>query len=439
MAGRIVNDDDLERRVRAYGARWRDAHPFANQVDTAQLTPRSRGRAVAAVAAAVVVVVAAIGAAAVVRHDDASRAHPVAPSSTSSTSSTTAPAGTTTTRPREAGPVPSPVGAERTHVPLDRQNAPLAIGADKVWVGTASGVTAFDPVTLRTVGHVDTAQPVLELASSSDGIWLISGCTDNFGVSATPPLRLELIDPETLHVDFSTVLAVGGGGNRASGYCRYENLRLAAAPGAAWVAFGTSVIRADARTGAVTPISLSGLYAENIAADATGLWVECSGTDPTTGHDLELVHIDAATNKATPIPGLPAGFYWSIATTGDAAWTVAAVDSGSTLQLTRIDAVTHALTTSRIHGIALVAGDGQLWVQVIPPTGGSSLNYHSLIGQIDTATGQISRTVMISIGEEPGSAGNGYANPPFAVANGQIWSAYNGLQRTTPGAGGGTH
>ena len=153
----------------------------------------------------------------------------------------------------------------------------------------------------------------------------------------------------------------------------------------------------------------------------------------------EPVHIDAATNKATPIPGLPAGFYWSIATTGDAAWTVAAVDSGSTLQLTRIDAVTHALTTSRIHGIALVAGDGQLWVQVIPPTGGSSLNYHSLIGQIDTATGQISRTVMISIGEEPGSAGNGYANPPFAVANGQIWSAYNGLQRTTPGAGGGTH
>jgi hypothetical protein len=124
------------------------------------------------------------------------------------------------------------------------------------------------------------------------------------------------------------------------------------------------------------------------------------------------------------------GFYWSVATTNNAAWILAA--TGTTgIQLIRVDAATHAVTLKRLPGIALVTGDGELWVQVIDPSG-HSLNYNDLVGRIDLASGNITRTVRISIGEVPGSSGDGYATPPFAIANGHIWSGYSGLQRTTP-------
>jgi hypothetical protein len=414
-----MNDDDLEQRMRAYGSRWRDAHPFPADVDLSRLARRTRWKTALAIVATAAVVIGAVGIAAAVRHDASSNAHPVSPPSTLTT---TLPTTSTTLRPPRLIPSPQPTPGQIT-VRADPTPEPLAVGNGRVWMGTPSGIDAVDLVTLKTIGNVPIALPVLSIASTSDGVWVLSGSDESLDVGGNPPYRLERIDPSTLHVEFSADLPY------AVGYRTDENVRLAAAAGTAWVALGTTVLRVGARTNVMKSISLSGHYEANIAADDSGLWVECGGTD---GHvqDVPLLHIDAATNAVTSTPGLPAGFYWSIATTPNAVWLLASTgENADGLSLMRIDPATHAIRNSRVPGISLVTGDGQLWAQIFQPES-DSLNFDDLVGQIDTTTGQLTRTVRISIGEVNGSSGNGYAAPPFAVANGSIWSGYAGLQRT---------
>jgi photosystem II stability/assembly factor-like uncharacterized protein len=100
----VTDDDEVDARVRAYGSRWRDAHSFSPDVDTARLTRRSRSKAVAAVLAAVAVVVGAIGVAAALRQGDSPKPHIVTPSSTPSepAPSTSTP---TTAKPSPAQPL----------------------------------------------------------------------------------------------------------------------------------------------------------------------------------------------------------------------------------------------------------------------------------------------------------------------------------------------
>jgi hypothetical protein len=424
MVGRIVSDDRLEERVRSYGTRWRDAHPFTSDVDTSRLRRRSRSKAIAAIVAVAVVVTIAVGVAVVARHAGPSKASPVAPSASISTSTT---GDTTTTGPASIAAIPSPVApADQTQVPLDPTGVSVAFGSGRIWVGTAAGLAVFDPVTMHSIGTVATAQTVLAVASSDNATWIVTGSSQNLETSKNPAYQLERIEPSALRVAFSTQLPF------VPGYRSAEHLRLVAAGQTAWVSLADSLVRIDEQGDRVTRIALGGYGAGNIAADLTGLWIASNGSYRASAKYTPVLHVDIATNTLTAIPGFPSGFYWSVATTDGAAWTLAAVDSGTSLTLTRIDAVTHALTTHRIPGIALVTGDGQLWVQLIPPTGGPSLNYNDLIGQIDTTTGKIRRTIKIAIGEEPGSSGDGYASPPFAVGGGRIWSGYNGLQRTTP-------
>ncbi len=417
-----MNDDDFDQRLGVYGARWREAHPFTSEIDTSRLHRRSGGKTLAAVVAAAAVVSASVGFAAALRSGGSSNTRPVSPSVTL----TTPTSATTTTGPSPVFVIPSPQPAVQVEVLADQPPEPLAVG-NQVWIGTPTGVDTYDPVTLRRVGYVPVALPVLELASSSDGAWVLSGRDKTFErpPHALEPYRLERINPATLRVEFSKNLPYD------DGYQSDELIRLVAAPGTAWIAFGSTVVRVSARTGDMTSISLSGRYAANIAADNTGLWVETGGTDGRNVTDAPLVHIDATTNTVTTVPGLPAGFYWSIATTPNAVWVLASTsDNRGGLTLMRVDPATHAIRTSHVPGITLVAGDNQLWAQIFKP-GTNSFNFDDLVGQIDTTTGRITRTIKIAIGEVNGSSGNGYAGPPFAVAAGHIWSGFNGLQRTS--------
>ena len=190
MVGRLVNGDDLEERIRAYGSRWRDAHPFTSNVDTSRLSRNSRGKAVVAIVAAAAVVAVAFGIAVVVRQDGPSKAHPVAPPTSGPTSTSSE----TTTTSRSTSPVAIPLPdapAEQTQVPLDRTGAPLAVGNGRVWVGTVGGLAVFDPVTMHRVGHVATAQPVVAVASSANDTWIVTGSSQSDDASKNPPWRLE--------------------------------------------------------------------------------------------------------------------------------------------------------------------------------------------------------------------------------------------------------
>jgi Protein of unknown function (DUF4232) len=315
-------------------------------------------------------------------------------------------------------PIPAPEKPrEQIQVALDRASAPLAVGNGRIWVGGTSGVEAFDPLTLHRVGTVATVLPVLELASSSNGLWVLSGRDFNLDAQRNPRYRLERVDPSTLKVQLAMDLPF------AVGYHSSWHIRLAAASETVWVALGSSVLRIDSRSSTAMQVGPTGQSVGNIAADSSGLWIIADNAPL-------LQHIDTATNTVTTIRGLPDGFYWSIAATTDAAWLIASVDAGPGLRLIKVDAASHAIATYRIPGVALVGDNGQLWVQVIDPHG-HSLNFDNLVAQIDTRNGRLLRTVKISIGEEPGSSGNGYASLPFVVTGDKIWSAYNGLQRTT--------
>ena len=324
----------------------------------------------------------------------------------------------TTTPTASLAPIPAPEKPrEQIQVALDRASAPLAVGNGRIWVGGTSGVEAFDPLTLHRVGTVATVLPVLELASSSNGLWVLSGRDFNLDPQRNPHYRLERVDPSTLKVQLSTDLPF------AVGYHSSWHIRLAATSETVWVALGSSVLRIDARNSVAIQVGPTGQSVGDIAADSSGLWIIADNAPL-------LQHIDTATNTVTTIRGLPDGFYWSIAATTDAAWLIASVDAGPGLRLIKVDAASHAIATYRIPGVALVADNGQLWVQVIDPHG-HSLNFDNLVAQIDTRNGRLLRTVKISIGEEPGCSGNGYASPPFVVTGDKIWSAYKGLQRTT--------
>jgi len=97
------------------------------------------------------------------------------------------------------------------------------------------------------------------------------------------------------------------------------------------------------------------------------------------------------------------------------------------MQLVRIDATTHALRSFPVPGMAVVTGDDQIWVQLGDFSGGAG----GLVGAFDPSTGKITRTLSVFLGSPPGSSSDGYTFAPFAVADGQVWSAYSGLQRTT--------
>lgn len=120
---------------------------------------------------------------------------------------------------------------------------------------------------------------------------------------------------------------------------------------------------------------------------------------------------------------------WSIAATNDAAWLLQCNGTGhSCMELVRIDAVTHAPSAYPMPGMAVVTGDDQLWVQLGDFSGRSG---GGVVGAFDPSTGKISETLSVSLGNPPGSSSDGYTYPPFAVADGQVWSAYSGLHRTS--------
>ena len=330
--------------------------------------------------------------------------------------------------------IPAPTApAEQVRVSLPQSPTPMAVAGDTVWVGTPSGIAAFDASTMEKHGDVNLPLSTAVLAVSADGVWVLSGSDELWdGPLAENPLplyHLARVDPATLRVAFETDLPVHSDGriNR--------KIRMAASPGAVWVAFRDEVIRVDAATDAVDPIDLDGHLVGNIAADGTGLWVATAGGITAKTAEGQVLRIDGSTREVRATPDInPDGFMWSIAATDDAAWLVQVYlepnSHEATLHLVRIDPNTLATKAFRVPAIAVVTGDDQVWVQAYDRYHGPA-DTTGIVGQVDPETGKITRTVDIAIGGIPGSSDNGYNNPPFAVEGGRIWSTYDGLERTT--------
>jgi hypothetical protein len=330
----------------------------------------------------------------------------------------THPPATTTPDPAFAG-LPAPgIPSDQERVPLERLRAPMVVAGGKVWVANNSGVDVFDAMTLKRLATVPTDLPVVTIAANGDDVWLVTGDDDAGDRGESAPYQLLRVDLSTAQVAFDAVLPFVDAGHRST-----WNLRLAAGPDVAWVRGGQSIVKVDGSSGQITPIPF--LAGGNIAADRNGLWVPGAGG---------MVHIDGRTNEISPVSSIPAGFMWSVAATDDAAWVIEATadrNGGAGLDLFRIDAVTHAVTTFVVPGIAVVTGDDEVWVQIYVSSRDDTGHPTGLVGHLDPATGKIDRTMHIFLGDVPGSSSDGYTFPPFAVANGQIWSAYSGLQRTS--------
>jgi hypothetical protein len=336
-----------------------------------------------------------------------------------------------TTQPVSAlGDLPAPSNpVDQARVGLDRLGAPMAVADGKVWVANNAGVDVFDPSTLQRIATIPTALPVVTMAASTDGVWLITGDDTAGDKGASAPYTLLRIDLAGERVVSSNVLPFVDAGHRSS-----WNLRLAAGSGLAWVTFGNSVLEVDAASGRVTPISLQGRYIGNIAADRDGLWITTDGGDTPETSGWAVLHVDGSTGEETFVDGVQFGFIWSIAATDDAAWFLQSYvdpDGTSAMHLVRVDAATHTLTPFVVPSLAVVAGDGQVWVQLYKSSPDGLNQLSQLVGQFDPAAGKIVRTMRIFLGEVPGSSSDGYTFPPFAVVDGQVWSAYSGLQRTT--------
>jgi hypothetical protein len=320
---------------------------------------------------------------------------------------------------------PSAIGA----VTLDRGRAPMAVVGSAAWVASVSGVDAYDVRTLQRIATIPTDVPVVTMAASADGVWAVSGDDAAGDQRRGGPYTLLRIDPASDRIAFSVVLPFVDEGRRST-----WNLRLAAGPGVAWVTFGDVVLEVDAATGEATTISLENRAVGNIAADRDGLWLSIDGGLAPGVAAFGVVYVDAHTHEITVVDGIPRGFMWGIAATPDAAWlveTFADNNGDPALHLVRIDATTHALTPFVVPGIAVVTGDDQVWVQLYESSPDGRNRYSGLVGQVNPTTGRIVRTMHMILGEAPASASSGYTFPPFAVAGGQLWSSYSGLQRTT--------
>jgi hypothetical protein len=310
-------------------------------------------------------------------------------------------------------------------VPTDRDRAPIAVGNGRVWIGTHGGIAAVDPVSLRSIGTVAIDLPTLVIATSPGAVWVLSGSDRGSTAgddSDQPWYHLTRIDPVTLDVVFEADLPFHSS-VRAS-----RLVRLVSSPGVAWVSFRTTIVRIDAATNSVTTMETPGFWIGDIAADDMGLWMTTNGAASASGVESSgVVRLDRTTGEMQAVPGIPNGYRWSIASSGDAAWLIEYVAPGTADEtegghLVRIDAATLAVTATRMTAIAVVTGGGEVWVQVTEA---------ATVGKVDPATGAVLRSVDISTSGFPGTS-DGYTSPPFAIADGQLWSAFRGLQRTTP-------
>jgi hypothetical protein len=334
-------------------------------------------------------------------------------------------AATTTASPTGAlSGIPAPsIPADQARVALDRLDPPMVLADGKTWVANASGVDVFDPTTLQRIATIPTAAPVVTMAANGTDVWMITGDDLSGDRGVGEPYRLSRVDTRSQHVVWTDALPFVDNGHRSTWH-----LRLAAGPGLAWVTFSDSVLKVDAATGDVTPISLQGKSVGNTAASRDGLWISSNGGLTQATAAFGVLYIDARTNEITPVAVPSADFMWSIAATDDAAWLLqCSGDSHDCMQLVRIDAATRALSSFAVPGMAVVTGDDQIWVQL----GDFSGSGGGLVGAFDPTVGKITQTLSVFLGSPPGSSSDGYTFPPFAVADGQVWSAYSGLQRTT--------
>jgi hypothetical protein len=204
-----------------------------------------------------------------------------------------------------------------------------------------------------------------------------------------------------------------------------RKIRLAASAGVAWVSYGQTLTRIDAPTGAVTTTKLP-WFVGHVAADASGLWMLTTGGDTPESASTRVVHVDRESNETGIVADLQNSYPWSIASSGDAVWVVAvysdpAADPRAPLHLVRIDTSTFAVTATAADVIAVVAGDGQVWVKAASD---------AVVGQVDPQTGVVFRSVEIGVSGNTSS--DGYTSPPFAIGDGQIWSTPGVIQRTMP-------
>ena len=96
--------------------------------------------------------------------------------------------------------IPAPTRArEQVQVPWGAPfGEPLALGYGRVWVGNEGGAAILDPASMKTIATVAIELPVLSIASSPDGVWILSGSNGYPRLadeSDLPPYHLTRIDP----------------------------------------------------------------------------------------------------------------------------------------------------------------------------------------------------------------------------------------------------
>jgi hypothetical protein len=342
------------------------------------------------------------------------------------TPKTVPPASVTTVPPD--GTVPDAVAPEaQAQIAWAPATAPVAVAGGSVWAGTTGGVAAIDPTSMRVEATVPTALTAIAIAPSPDGVWVLTsgnGYPRTPDESDLPPYHLIRIDPSTFAVVWEADL---GDLRFASSARGNRRVRLAASAGVGWVTGGDVVLRVDVATGSVTPLDLGLSGVAHVAGDAAGLWAIARPGDASS---TALVHVDATDGHLDTVLDVGPDVYpWSLATTGDAVWYVVVDPAIATsdrvpYRLTRYDVASGEVSASRAFGIAVVAGDGEVWETVGSPGSGK-------VGRVDPDTGAVVHVLDLGI-PGPGSS-DGYVSPPFAVADGYLWSVANGLLlRTTP-------
>src|SRR5207247_1930232 len=95
------------------------------------------------------------------------------------------------TQPTRAPVTSTPAAVhEQTRIALGTTGA-IAVENGTVWVVTATGVEVFDAATMESRGSVPLALPTVALATSTDGVWILSGANRPlFGSEVGPPYHL---------------------------------------------------------------------------------------------------------------------------------------------------------------------------------------------------------------------------------------------------------
>jgi streptogramin lyase len=379
-------------------------NPVAARAPIDQLRARNRRRQrrrVATLSATLVVVIAGVGGAIWLRAGDRSTVRVETKASSPTTPNVPSTNSTDEPLPNAVEP------AERVQSDVPNPVA-FAVRGGTVWVLTSTDVPcecsqlhALDADTMHERAKVRVREAAIGVATSEDGVWVLSQRADG------SPYAVTLVDPSNLRVRRVVELP-----QRAYGFTN-PGAHIAATHGSAWIGVDSTLDRVDASTGEVTQIPLT-IAPYRMAVDDTSIWIanyaspEVLRVDAASGEVLQTISVD------------PAALLWSVAANDHAAWVVANYagpgDTEPTAHLVRIDSGSYELTRFALPAIGVAASDGSVWIHT----------ESGYAGQVDPNSGAIVQSFRI-MSDTP--VGNPSGGPTLALDSGSI---YTGTERVRP-------